>query len=195
MRLSHIHLQKIDSQPKWRRKQIRSMILSEFSRCGLRSIQCFFFSSCYSWWFVLFLSSFIRHVHIECSTHFMLYVVERIMRLNPITSCVHCVFGFIVCMRSAWAHMNIVRALLSLFSQFQPKIVVWFFYLPQYAFSSLFFSGFLKCLIRKYILFGFLVSKFSCCCCWYGCCLSTLQWHFNAQNFSYTLTVLFCDNQ
>lgn len=46
MRLSYTytHTQKIDSQPIWRQKQMRSMVLSEFSCCGyIRSFGWFVF--------------------------------------------------------------------------------------------------------------------------------------------------------
>lgn len=124
-----------------------------------------------------FCLSFIRHVHIECSTHFKLYVVERIARLNPITSCVHCVWFYCVCICAARERSWIYCAItfISIFSQFQPKIcsLILLFGHSMCIFFLFYFDFFGIYLIRITIWFTVLVSKVSCCyCC---CCPSTLQ--------------------
>lgn len=126
MRLSHtIHWLKIDSQPKWRHKQIRSMILSEFSRCGLCSIQYVFFS--FASFIVddlFFFLAFFRSTR-TCRMWYALYAVRCgtncASKPNHLP-CVYCVWFYCVYAQRVSAHEYIVRTILSLFSQFQPKI-------------------------------------------------------------------------
>lgn len=148
----------------------------------------------HSWWFVLFFClSFIRHVHIECSTHFKLYVVERIARLNPITSCVHCVWFYCVCICAArersWIYC--VITFISIFSQFQPKICslillfghsMCIFFFLFWLFWNIFdtHNNLIHCFgLKSFVLLLLLLSlNFA-----------------NAQYFPCSLTVLFRDNQ